>query len=166
GSRSGWVRRSTSVNEGPGSSPGPYQGRGRSVTAGEPRPARDHGRKRTEGSGVGKAPSGARRPRKTQGGWVSATPTTLPTTTRDGPGPTTAAAPPGGRLLAALLDVVPDELLGVLLEHRVDLVEEVVELFLDLLALLGRRGRVSLAWRPVVGGGALLVSALGHTREP
>src|SRR5580658_10771561 len=60
---------------------------------------------------------------------------------------------PGGksgrptRLLPALLDVVPDELLGVLLEHFVDLVEQVVELGLELLALGGRRGGLGLLGR-------------------
>ena len=46
-----------------------------------------------------------------------------------------AARPRLAPSLAALLDVVPDELLGVLLEDLVDLVEQVVELLLDLLAL-------------------------------
>ena len=48
-------------------------------------------------------------------------------------------------LLPALLHVVAHELLGVVLEDLVDLVEEVVELRLDLLAPLGgrRRGLVS-----------------------
>src|SRR5262245_13693872 len=44
------------------------------------------------------------------------------------------------RLLAAALDVALDELLGVLLEDLVDLVQEVVEVFLQLLALLGQLG--------------------------
>ena len=50
-----------------------------------------------------------------------------------------AAAPPG--LLPALLHVVAHELLGVVLEHLVDLVEQVVELGLDLLAALADAGR-------------------------
>src|SRR5262245_45511201 len=41
-------------------------------------------------------------------------------------------------LLAAALHVALDELLGVLLEDVVDLVEELVDVFLDLLALLGQ----------------------------
>jgi len=41
-------------------------------------------------------------------------------------------------LLAAPLYVALDELLGVLLEDVVDLVEELVDVFLDLLALLGQ----------------------------
>ena len=44
------------------------------------------------------------------------------------------------RLLAAALDVALHELLGVLLEDVVDLVQEVVQIFLDLLALLGSSG--------------------------
>src|ERR1039458_518375 len=60
---------------------------------------------------------------------------------------------PGGkrgrptRLLPALLHVIADELLGVLLEDLVDLVEQVVELGLQLLALRGRRGGLGLLGR-------------------
>src|SRR5262249_13537257 len=43
-------------------------------------------------------------------------------------------------LLAASLNVALDELLGVLLQDVVDLVEELVDVFLDLLALLGQLG--------------------------
>src|SRR5437763_17219637 len=50
--------------------------------------------------------------------------------------------------LSALLHVGLDELLGVLLEHRVDLVEDLVHLLLELLALGGRLG--------LFGVGALL----------
>ena len=54
------------------------------------------------------------------------------------------------RLLAALLDVRADELLGVLLEHLVDLVEDRVhvvgELLVPLLDLLGRGGLVLLGF--------------------
>src|SRR4051812_37760881 len=51
----------------------------------------------------------------------------------------------GGASLSTLLDVAPHELLSVGLEDVVDLVEEVVELSLDLLALLGgRRGVLDL----------------------
>src|ERR1035441_8528503 len=61
---------------------------------------------------------------------------------------TTSARPPTANrpppLLAALLHVRPDELLGVFLEHLVDLVEDRVhvvrELFVPLLALLGGPG--------------------------
>jgi len=43
--------------------------------------------------------------------------------------------------LASFLNVRPHKILGILFEHVVDLVEEIVELGLDLLALLGdRRG--------------------------
>jgi hypothetical protein len=49
------------------------------------------------------------------------------------------------RLLAALLDVGPDELLGVLLEHVVDLVEDGVDVLGQLLvALTDLGGRVGL----------------------
>src|SRR5512142_478717 len=41
------------------------------------------------------------------------------------------------RLLAALLDVAADELLGILLEHRVDLVEKIVDVLRQLLVTLG-----------------------------
>src|SRR6201996_1232476 len=55
---------------------------------------------------------------------------------------------PFSRLLAALLDVGADELLGVLLEHLVDLVEDRVhvvgELLVALLDLFGRGGLVFL----------------------
>src|SRR3546814_2846529 len=59
---------------------------------------------------------------------------------RPAEGPKGSAAAFG--LLAALLDVRLHEVLGVRLEHLVDLVEQVVELALDLLAGLGLRGRV------------------------
>src|SRR5579863_8756334 len=64
---------------------------------------------------------------------------------KSGPG-----SSPGGkrgkptRLLPALLDVIADELFGVLLEDLVDLVEQVVELGLQLLALWGRGGGLGL----------------------
>src|SRR6202790_2513926 len=54
--------------------------------------------------------------------------------------------------LAALLDVGPDELLGVLVEDLVDLVEEVVELRLDLVGALGI-GRRDLLDGLVLAGG-------------
>src|SRR5262245_23563335 len=41
------------------------------------------------------------------------------------------------RLLASALDVVLDELFGVLFQHLVDLVDECIHLALELLALLG-----------------------------
>src|SRR6266545_774684 len=71
-------------------------------------------------------------------------------------------------LLAAPLDVALHELLGVLLEDVVDLVQEVVEVLLDLLALLGelrvRSGRVVA---PVgLGGSRLLLLLLSHERSP
>src|SRR5207237_9808754 len=52
--------------------------------------------------------------------------------------------PPGSTLfpyttLFRSLDVALDELLGVLFEDVVDLVEKLVDVFLDLLALLGER---------------------------
>src|SRR3546814_15223492 len=59
---------------------------------------------------------------------------------RHAEGPKGSAAAFG--LLAALLDVRLHEVLGVRLEHLVDLVEQVVELALALLAGLGLRGRV------------------------
>ena len=53
------------------------------------------------------------------------------------------------RLLAASLDVVLDELLGVLLEDLVDLVDEGVHLLLELLAALGELlGPPSLSGSP------------------
>src|ERR1700722_457747 len=64
-----------------------------------------------------------------------------------------AGCSPGGqrgrptRLLPALLHVVADELLGVLLENFVDLVEQVVELGLQLLALRRRRSGLGLLGR-------------------
>src|SRR4029078_9793089 len=76
--------------------------------------------------------------------------------------PCRRAAIGAGRSLAALLDVGLDELLGVLLEHRVDLVEDLVHLVLQ----LGSRGRARhLAGVIAVGlGPALLLDALllGH----
>src|SRR5712691_5961519 len=57
-----------------------------------------------------------------------------------GPSPSSAFPAVRARLLAAALDVALHELLGVLLEDIVDLVQEVVEVLLDLLALLGDLG--------------------------
>ena len=67
-----------------------------------------------------------------------------------------------GETLRAGLDEVIDrpsarnfsQFLRVVLEHRVDLVEEIVDVFLQLLAALGRRGRFlddlfSRSWAPV-----------------
>src|SRR5262249_13851332 len=48
----------------------------------------------------------------------------------------------GRRSLTALLHVRSNELLGVVLEHRVDFVQEIVDVFLQLLAALGRRGHL------------------------
>src|SRR5438034_5399388 len=42
-------------------------------------------------------------------------------------------------LLSALLHVAANELLGVVLQHRVDFVQEIVDIFLQFLAALGRR---------------------------
>src|SRR5436305_7736521 len=52
-------------------------------------------------------------------------------------------------LLAALLDIPPHELLGVLLQHGVDLVEQIVDILADLLMPLGDL-RVRLRGGPVV----------------
>jgi len=55
-------------------------------------------------------------------------------------------------LLSTLLDVAPNEFLCVRLEDTVDFVQEIIQLGLDLLALLGRRRSfldlgVLLGWR-------------------
>src|SRR4051794_16004393 len=47
---------------------------------------------------------------------------------------------PRRSLLATLLDVAADELLGVLLEHRVDLVQQVVDVFGQFSLALSRFG--------------------------
>src|SRR4051794_38447334 len=44
------------------------------------------------------------------------------------------------RLLAALLDIAPDELLRVLLEHGIDLVQQIVDIFGQLFVPLGSLG--------------------------
>src|SRR5690606_11956814 len=69
-------------------------------------------------------------------------------------------------LLAALLDVALDELLGVLLEHLVDLVEQVVELGLQLLTALGGRGDLHLGLGVLLGSGTLLALLFGHRGIP
>src|SRR5712664_1534959 len=72
----------------------------------------------------------------------------------------------GLRLLAAALDVALHELLGVLLEDVVDLVEEIVEVLFDLLALLGDFGvrprRLVAAFG--LGRSRFLLLLLGHER--
>src|SRR5436853_134783 len=64
----------------------------------------------------------------------------------------TAVLVDGHRLLAAALDVALDEFLGVLFEDVVDLVQQLVDVFLDLLALLGDLGAGA---RPVTAFGGL-----------
>src|SRR5438874_9669164 len=68
-------------------------------------------------------------------------------------------------LLAALLDVSADELLGVLFQYRVDLVEQVVDILADLLMPLGdlrvRLGRRSCVDFLVLAGLAGLRLAAG-----
>src|ERR1051326_933877 len=63
-------------------------------------------------------------------------------------GPAPAGSLADARSLAALLDVPADELLGVLLQHRVDLVEQVVDVLGDLLLTLGD-GRIDRGRRVV-----------------
>src|SRR5712691_8997617 len=79
-------------------------------------------------------------------------------------------AGPTGRSLPALLDVALDELLGVLLEHGVDLIEDVVHLFLQ----VGGLGRVAhlagvgvcLTCAAALALGAFLLLLLRHRRSP
>src|SRR5262245_36392385 len=88
--------------------------------------------------------------------------------------PSLAARPPAAlprRLLAAPLDVVLDELLGVLLEDLVDLVHQGVHLLLQLLAALGEllgAGGVPLLAFPAAPLGGLLLGRIGRAidREP
>src|SRR3990170_7422588 len=72
------------------------------------------------------------------------------------------------RLLAAPLHVALHELLGVLLEDIVDLIQEVVEVLLDLLALLGELrigpGGVVVAFG--LGRPRLLLLLFSHERPP
>src|SRR2546430_17442937 len=73
------------------------------------------------------------------------------------------------RLLAAALDVALDELLGVLFEDVVDLVEKLVDVFLDLLALLGELRASGGAVAPVCGlggPGLFLLLLLSHGALP
>src|SRR5262249_55723696 len=69
-----------------------------------------------------------------------------------------------GRSLAALLDVGLHELLGVLLQHGVDLVQDLVHLVGELLALVGRLGARGLRRRSVLSSalGSLLFLLLRH----
>src|SRR5690606_4929999 len=66
------------------------------------------------------------------------------------------------RSLTALLHVALHEVLGVALQDVIDLVEEVVELGLDLLPLLGRRGRLLDDLVLPCRGWLLLQLSLGH----
>src|SRR6266581_5573903 len=74
----------------------------------------------------------------------------------------------GSRLLAAALDVALHELLGVLLEDIVDLVQKVVQVLLDLLALLGDLGigAASLVTLVGFGGPRLLLLLFCHDHSP
>src|SRR3954466_12979006 len=67
--------------------------------------------------------------------------------------------------LAAFLYVAFHELLGVRLEHGVDLVQEVVELFLQFLALLGRRRHLGGLLDALLGRRLLLALTLRHVRR-
>src|SRR5262245_66221117 len=58
----------------------------------------------------------------------------------------------GTALLASALHVTLHELLGVLLEDVVDFVQELVDVFLDLLALLGKLGTTRSPIATVLGG--------------
>ena len=82
---------------------------------------------------------GERRERPIGAGAGTATCSRRMSPAKSGPGSSSSGRTAGTpRLLAALLHVVAHELLGVVLEDLVDLVEQVVELGLQLLA---RRGR-------------------------
>src|ERR1044072_5185400 len=72
----------------------------------------------------------------------------------------------GMNLLAALLDVRADEVLGVLLEHVVDLVENRVDILAELLPALlaGRRATVDIF--VAVTATLPLRLLLGHVRLP
>src|SRR4029077_17415961 len=72
------------------------------------------------------------------------------------------------RSFAALLDVRLDELLGVLLQDRVDLVQDVVHLFLELLALGSGGHLAGLVILAAAGTllGLLLLLLLRHRRAP
>jgi len=73
------------------------------------------------------------------------------------------------QLLTAALDVALHELLGVLLEDVVDLVEKLVDVFLDLLALLGElrtAGGAVAALCGLGGPGLFLLLLLSHRALP
>src|SRR3954464_7258108 len=69
----------------------------------------------------------------------------------------------GRASLAALLHVPAHELLGVLLEDLIDFVEQLVELGLDLLALLARRAGLFDDLIGLRRGLALLLFSLSHS---
>jgi hypothetical protein len=71
-----------------------------------------------------------------------------------------------GRLLAALLHVALHEVLGVGLEHVVDLVEQLVELGLDLLAALALGRGFFDGLFPLRRGCLLLLFSLCHVLQP
>jgi hypothetical protein len=74
--------------------------------------------------------------------------------------------PPLRSLLAALLDVAPHEVLGVRLEHLVDLVEQVVELRLQRLTLLVGRGDLLDGLLPTGGCFPLDLLTFRHAVPP
>src|SRR5579872_140649 len=113
------------------------------------------------GRGVASAPTGCRRHSSTKLG-----PGSAPGGNR---GRVTVADSTAPASLASLLDVVADELLGVVLEHLVDLVEEVVDLGLQPFAALGRGGHLFFGDRllPLRGASFLLTfSHLSFSYEP
>ena len=67
----------------------------------------------------------------------------------------------GNGSLPSFLHVALDKVLCVLLEHFVDLVQEIVELGLQLLAALGRRGDGGVLLDTLLRGGSLLALLLG-----
>src|SRR5262245_62557937 len=95
----------------------------------------------------------------------------LPPTLIDNVPPSSCDGPEPEELLAAPLDVVLHELLGVLLEDLVDLVHQGVHLLLELLAALGEllgAGGVALLAFPAAPLGGLLLGRIGRAidREP
>src|SRR5690242_16955276 len=68
--------------------------------------------------------------------------------------------------LTPFLHVALHKVLGVFLENFVDFVQKVVELVLELLAALSRRGDLGLLFDPLFGGRSLLALLLGHVRSP
>src|SRR3954447_21827948 len=150
GSWWGATRRSTSANDGPGSTSGVKSGSALDSDIGAGAYRRVSGRERTN------APSHERRRCRSCSSGRRPSPSTRP-----------LRALMRDSLLPALLHVGANELLGVVLEDGVDFIEEVVDVFLQLLAAIrGCRDLFVGDFLALLGSRLLFAFPFSHDRPP